>query len=70
MKQETEKWIKAGSILAVDPKEKVLCPVCQKENLEVEDIRSDTNPDMLERYLFCSACGAKNILRLRRPLTA
>jgi len=70
MKKDTEKWIKAGSILAKDPTEKVLCPVCQKKNLEVEDIRSETNPDMVERYLFCFACGAKNVLRLNRPKSA
>jgi DNA-directed RNA polymerase subunit M/transcription elongation factor TFIIS len=68
MKEESKRWIKAGSIPSNDPNAKVLCPKCQRNNLIVEDIRCESEPEMLERYLKFTKCGSYNILRLRRPI--
>lgn len=65
---ETQKWIEAGKILATDPKTKVLCPECEQNNLEVQDVRSKIDPNVLERIMYCPVCRARNILRMIRPL--
>lgn len=68
MKEESQRWLKAGSLISRDPKSIVKCPKCQKVNLDVEDIRADSNPELIERYMRCSSCGAWNVLRIRRPI--
>lgn len=67
MNEETQRWINAGTILARNPESKVKCPYCQKKNLKVQDVGSESDPELLERYMRCSACGSWNVLRLRRP---
>jgi DNA-directed RNA polymerase subunit RPC12/RpoP len=68
MKEETQRWIKAGTLIANNPECLVKCPECQKEFLEIEDIRADNNPELLERHMKCPSCGARNVLRLRRSV--
>jgi uncharacterized C2H2 Zn-finger protein len=68
MNEETQRWVKAGSLISEDPKGLVKCPKCQKEYLEVQDIRDRSDPELLERYMKCPLCGAWNVLRLRRPV--
>lgn len=65
---KTMKWIEAGKILAEDPNEKVQCPECEQNNLEVQDIRNESNPIELERSMHCPVCNARNVLRLKRPI--
>lgn len=62
------RWIEAGKVLAQDASAKVLCPVCQAVVLEITDVRNESNPIELERHMICKACGARNSLRLARPL--
>jgi hypothetical protein len=64
----TRLWIEAGKLLANDPACLVRCPVCDKEYLQVKDIRSAENPSIVEREIRCSSCGAYNYLRMARPL--
>lgn len=66
MTEITQKWIDAGKILANYPEEKVLCPQCGQNYLNVQDVRNENNPLELERIMCCTSCGAKNILRLKR----
>ncbi|MCQ1528818.1 hypothetical protein [Lutispora saccharofermentans] len=63
---KTQKWIEAGKLIAENPDAKILCPECEQNNLEVKDIRNDNNVSELERIMYCSNCGARNILRLKR----
>jgi len=64
MRSEAEKWIEAGKILASDPSATVRCPERDDGVLRVRDQMA---PDgkMMERYLFCDTCGARNVLRMR-----
>lgn len=61
-------WLQAGMILAKDSFAKVMCPECEHDYLQVNDIRSELDVDIIERKMYCIKCGAKNYLRLRRPL--
>lgn len=65
---KTQKWIEVGKILAEDTEGKVLCPECEQNELQVQDVRSELDPDIIERKMYCSVCGAKNYLRLIRPI--
>lgn len=60
MIDSTQKWIEAAKILSVDPYASVLCPECGKKPLRVLDAKSG---DLLERWLQCPACLAKNTIR-------
>jgi len=55
-----ELWIKAGSLLAVDPKASVKCPECGDADLEVSDTKA--REDHIERHMRCPKCGAYNAL--------
>ncbi len=66
MTTKTQKWIEAGKLIADNPEVKVLCPQCEQNNLEVQDVRNEYNSLELERIMYCSNCGARNILRLKR----
>lgn len=68
MSSSTLEWIAAGKILSNNPEDKVICPECKKDYLKVQDVKNDSNPNELERYIFCQSCGSKNILRLRRTI--
>jgi predicted RNA-binding Zn-ribbon protein involved in translation (DUF1610 family) len=54
-------WIAAGIALGTDPKALVVCPVCENENIIVQDI-PDKNSSQFERIMSCPNCGARNIL--------
>jgi DNA-directed RNA polymerase subunit RPC12/RpoP len=64
----TSRWIAAGKILSEDAAARVLCPVCQSRILEISDVHNESKPEELERHMSCSACGARNSLRLVRPV--
>jgi transcriptional regulator NrdR family protein len=55
-------------ILDKDSFAKVMCPECEHDYLQVNDIRSELDVDIIERKIYCLKCGGKNYLRLRRPL--
>lgn len=61
-------WIEAGKLLADNPAALVSCPVCTNDILHVTDHRSAETPDVVEREMHCPSCGARNFLRLVRPL--
>jgi hypothetical protein len=63
----TKRWIEAGKLIATDSCAKVPCPACQAAALQIEDVRSEINPSLLERHMLCPQCGAYNSLRLTRP---
>ena len=64
MKKEYQGWVKAGILIAHDPKSLVKCPNCQHKYLEVEDIKMDCNLQLYERYLRCPNCKAWNVMRI------
>jgi len=58
-------WLEAGILLAENPTALVYCPECGKVHLYTQDFR---NGDVVEREMSCSSCGARNYLRLVRPV--
>jgi DNA-directed RNA polymerase subunit RPC12/RpoP len=62
----SRKWIDAAIVLGKDPDAKVQCPVCGIAELTVRDVFPTPDADVLERYLECSNCAARNIMRKRR----
>lgn len=66
MLTKTQKWIEAGKLIAENPDIKVLCPECEQNNLEVQDIRNEHKYSELERIMYCPNCKARNVLRLKR----
>ncbi len=64
MKDETRRWVEAGTVLAKDPKVIVMCPVCQKAPLEVLD--QELGDKKAERHMRCPLCGAYNCMLLDR----
>lgn len=65
-KEIRDRWVHAGTSIALNPAAKILCPVCQKEYLEVTDIISENTPSVISRRMLCPDCGACNELRLTR----
>jgi Zn finger protein HypA/HybF involved in hydrogenase expression len=61
-------WIEAGKLLAQNPNASIICPVCERNSLNVKDSRSVENPAVIERELACPTCGSRNYLRLVRPV--
>jgi hypothetical protein len=59
-----KKWIEAGKILAADPSAIVRCPERHDGILLVHD-EMMPGGEMMERYMVCEACGARNILSMR-----
>lgn len=59
------KWIEAGRILATDPTKIVRCPERDDGILRVHDEVYKSDPTMMERYIICETCGARNVLRMR-----
>jgi hypothetical protein len=58
-----EGWIAAGKVLAVDPSAAVLCPVCQRANLVIQNV-SIAGQSKFERIMNCPGCNSRNILAL------
>lgn len=61
------RWIEAGKILAVDKTALVRCPERGDGTLTVRDMVVASDPSMIERYLVCDMCGARNIILMRAP---
>jgi DNA-directed RNA polymerase subunit RPC12/RpoP len=61
------KWLEAAKILAADPSKTVRCPENADGFLRVRDEVFKDDPTMMERYLVCETCGARNVLRMRVP---
>jgi hypothetical protein len=59
--QSWKSWVAAGIKLGSDPSAIVPCPVCGNDHLSVVDAPQPA-PGKIDRYLFCQACGAKNVL--------
>lgn len=60
----TAEWIAAGKVLATDPSQRVLCPVCQNASLVVRDI--NTEGTTFERLMSCPSCRARNVLLMNK----
>ena len=63
---EAQKWIQAGILISKDFNASVRCPKCDRAILEVHDVPYEPDPKVFERYMTCHACGARNILRMKR----
>jgi hypothetical protein len=65
MKASTRRWIEAAKLLATEPVAVVRCPEHNDGVLRVHD---EALPDGggIEHYLICDACGAYNVILLRR----
>ncbi len=61
------KWLEAAKVLAVDPSASVRCPERDDDVLRVHDELFKDDPTMMDRYLVCPTCGARNVLRMRVP---
>lgn len=61
LRNETQRWIEAGKILATNPTATVRCPRCEDANLEVQDVQIG---DRVERHLRCPECGGYNAILL------
>jgi Family of unknown function (DUF6334) len=62
----SSKWIAAAIELGTNPTAKVLCPECESEYLAVRDIYPTLGAEEFERYLECSNCKARNVMRMKR----
>src|SRR4051812_36664987 len=58
-------WIEAAKILGLDPTARVVCPAKRDDILDVHDEVFPADRTMMERYLTCPTCGARNIMRMR-----
>ena len=61
----TMAWTNAGKVLGTDPTALVLCPVCEKANLIVQDV-ADNSSNKFERIMSCPNCGSRNILLMSK----
>ncbi len=61
----SKKWAEAARVLAANPNAVVICPENADGNLEIRDHVFENDPSMIERWLICGACGAKNVIRMR-----
>jgi len=66
MKPESKKWLDAAIVLGRDPTAKVRCTVGDHEYLLVRDVYPTPDSDVFERYLECSNCKSRNIMRMKR----
>jgi len=65
-KERSRRWVEAAITLANDPRLAVRCPECLSDYLNVMDVPWEDDPLHFERYMICKACGAWNMLRMRR----
>jgi len=71
MSTETRrKWIAAARVLSVDPTAPVRCPERDDGTLTVRDEVSRADPSVMERYLVCPTCGARNVIRMPAPASS
>ena len=62
----SQRWINVAVTLSNDPTEQVLCPVFQKEYLDVFDVPFEEDENRLERHMHCKNCGAYNALLMKK----
>ena len=62
-----KRWLDAATILGRDPTAKVPCPVCAEANLSVRDVYPQPDAEVFERYLECSSCGGRTVMRMKKP---
>ena len=65
--QKARAWLEAAKVLAADPRREVRCPENDDGFLAVHDEVAVADPTMMERYLICPVCGARNVLRMKVP---
>lgn len=65
MTTSARRWIDAAEILAADRSAVVACPEREDGKLTVHDEVSVGDPTLMERYLVCDTCGARNVIRMR-----
>lgn len=66
MTEVRQKWIQAGVLLAKERNARVECPTCGIGILEVSDQSHPDELGVVDRYLTCPSCGAREVLvRLR-----
>jgi hypothetical protein len=61
----SRRWVEAAKMLARDPTTVVTCPERNDGTLVVRDEVSVSDPTMIDRYLICDRCGARNVIRMR-----
>ncbi|MCL2462375.1 MAG: hypothetical protein FWF44_06890 [Defluviitaleaceae bacterium] len=66
MSEKSIKWVEAAQIFDADTNAIVMCPECGSGNLKNLDIESKDGLFLLERVMYCAACGAKSYLRINR----
>lgn len=59
------RWIEAAKVLIADGSAVVVCPERGDGTLAVHDEISESDPTVMERYLVCDKCGARNVIRMR-----
>ncbi len=59
-----KKWAEAAKILAIEPSVVVPCPELNDGVLTVHDEVFRGYPTIMERYLVCDKCGARNVIRM------
>jgi len=65
MTPSATRWIEAANALAANSSAIVACPEGGDGNLTVHDEVFKDDPNMMERYLVCDTCGARNVVRVR-----
>lgn len=66
MDTEHDRWVAAGTALAIDPLARVICPRCGSASLTVQDTPLGQTGGV-ERHLRCPTCGAYEAILMRRP---
>jgi len=59
--QKKDQWIAAAKILRADPTEKVECPNCGYQYLQVKDVIVEKFKKC-DRYMFCDSCKGVNVM--------
>lgn len=65
-KKMNNDWVSAGTKAATDINAVIVCPNCKVGVLHIFDIEWQDDPDIVERYLVCGKCGARNIMRINK----
>jgi hypothetical protein len=60
----SSRWIEAAKILIEDPHAVVRCPDKDDGVLKVRDEVVRGDPTLMERYMVCDTCGARNVIRM------
>jgi transposase-like protein len=70
-KKSPDRWRAAAEALVQTSAHNVHCPDCGRSSLTVRDMEYGYGVEKgVQRYLMCSACGAFNVVSLRRAGSA